>query len=165
VQVVQVVALCLCLHLQFLPGADAVCYLEDAGADCAVCWKTTYAHANDTVGVTAASQCPDGIVAEWDLPLPENMVERLVYPVVFSIQVDNALLPVRRKGDDVHVPHANVHSCIASRGACTPFVRSRALCLISRMCVVLGIPVTCSGASGFQHSGALNAHAGAEGAA
>ena len=37
--------------------ATAQCYLLDANADCAVCWKTTYGSPEDKTGVTTMSQC------------------------------------------------------------------------------------------------------------
>eukprot|EP00961_Rhodomonas_salina_P172721 2329079-Rhodomonas_salina.1 len=117
------IPLLLCLFVSLIiPDVSAVCYLEDANADCEVCWRTSYSSAEDKIGVTALAECPDGVVAKWELPLPELMVEMVPYPVNFSIAIDRNVIPATPKGSDSIVPHANIHSCIASRGACTPFV-------------------------------------------
>eukprot|EP00961_Rhodomonas_salina_P079463 1067710-Rhodomonas_salina.3 len=115
-------ALVLCL----LGQASAVCYLEDTSSTCSVCWVTAYSSADDKVGVTRMTQCPHNIKAAYDTALPHEMFEATEYPVTFSLQIDPASTAVTPSkldnGDVVEVPHANIHSCIASRGACTPFV-------------------------------------------
>lgn len=115
-------AWCLCLAFMLsVPTTHAQCYLMDADAKCAVCWKTVYSDADDKVGVTKMSVCPDTIVETWTEPLPEKMTALQEYMVTYSIRVDPEKFEVAKQGDH-HVPHANIHSCIASGGACTPFV-------------------------------------------
>ena len=111
----------LALILFSVPAAHSQCYLMDADAKCAVCWKTIYGDADDKVGVTMMSECPDAIVETWDAPLPEKMLALQEYEVTYTIRVDPSTFEVDKQGDN-HVPHANIHSCVASRGACTPFV-------------------------------------------
>mmetsp|Transcript_21268 Transcript_21268/g.49295 ORF Transcript_21268/g.49295 Transcript_21268/m.49295 type:complete len:570 (+) Transcript_21268:217-1926(+) len=112
----------------FARAADAQCYLEDANAECSVCWFTVYGSADDTVGVTKMKPCPPEIKVTWDTPLPEEMTEFVDYEAKYKLSVsDQAKYPIIKKQDKKsgsmnHVPHANIHSCIASRGACTPFV-------------------------------------------
>jgi len=112
------------LLLALIGQAAATCYLEDANAACSVCWKTVYGSAEDTTGVTTMSECPEGIAVSWQTPVPTEMFAGSDYPVTYRLTVDEAKFPVFKKGKDTlnHVPHANIHSCIASRGACTPFV-------------------------------------------
>lgn len=117
----------LCLKfilLCFLSTVGAVCYLEDANADCSVCWKTVYSGPDDSTGVTTMAQCPEGIAVSWETQIPDEMFANTAYPVTYRFSVDEAKFPVYKKGKNEknHVPHANIHSCIASRGACTPFV-------------------------------------------
>ena len=116
------------LSALFATRVEGVCYLEDANADCEVCWKTEYASTGDKLGVTTVAECPTGIVQRWEQGLPERMVEMFEYKVQFSIQIDKKLFPVLENDDGLHVPHANIHSCITSRGACTPFVRIHLCC-------------------------------------
>jgi hypothetical protein len=99
-----------------LPLVSAVCYIEDANADCAVCWTTIYSSANDTSGVTKMAKCPDEITVKWTTPLPTDLVELTDYPVAWEVNAPGVVI------DNNHVPHANIHSCIRSVGACTPFV-------------------------------------------
>lgn len=92
-----------------------------------VCWRTDYADANDKVGVTFMSECPDDVLLKWESVLPEEMFEFRAYPVRYSITLDkSSKVPVKKKGanvnEEVDIPHANIHSCVASMGACTPFV-------------------------------------------
>jgi hypothetical protein len=108
-----------------LGRAAAVCYLEDANAACAVCWRTAYSGPEDKTGVTTMAECPEGIAVSWQTDVPQEMFAGSVYPVTYRLTVDEAKFPVYKKGKEErrnHVPHANIHSCIASRGACTPFV-------------------------------------------
>lgn len=86
------------------------CYLEDANADCAVCWKTI-------LGVTKMSTC-DALKVEltWVVQPPEQMFELTDYVVKWKVSTPGLTV----KENDV--PHANIHSCLANRGACTPFV-------------------------------------------
>ena len=104
-----------------LPAARAQCYLMDANADCAVCWKTVYGDEADKTGVTTMSPCPAEIMVTWDTPLPKEMFAMEEYVVDYSISVDPEAFDVVKTGSN-HVPHANIHSCVASKGACTPFV-------------------------------------------
>lgn len=94
-----------------------MCYLEDANAECAICWKTVYASVNDTAGVTKMTKCVDANVkTAWIKKPPAEMVELQDYDVVWDVSVPGLVV------DKNLVPHANIHSCIAKRGACTPFV-------------------------------------------
>eukprot|EP00961_Rhodomonas_salina_P202312 2728709-Rhodomonas_salina.1 len=72
------------------------------------------------------SQCPDTVTALYDVAPPLEMFEGTEYPVTFSLTVDKSVhtvVPGKTKSDGPkEVPHANIHSCISSRGACTPFV-------------------------------------------
>eukprot|EP00929_Paragymnodinium_shiwhaense_P026878 TRINITY_DN1588_c0_g1_i1.p1 TRINITY_DN1588_c0_g1~~TRINITY_DN1588_c0_g1_i1.p1 ORF type:complete len:538 (+),score=100.42 TRINITY_DN1588_c0_g1_i1:100-1713(+) len=103
-----------------LTSAHAQCYLEDAAADCAVCWSTS------SHGVTTFKECPENSVQlTWEQALPAELVEGESYHTKFQAVVDTTVFDVQtkeKKGDVYHVPHANIHSCIRSRGACTPFV-------------------------------------------
>jgi len=95
----------------------ATCYLEDSNAKCAVCWKTTYAAADDSTGVTKMSECDDAKVkVSWVTSPPDKMFELTDYPVKWMVSTPGFNVSQN------DVPHANVHSCIANRGACTPFV-------------------------------------------
>ena len=104
-----------------LPAVRAQCYLMDANADCAVCWKTVYGDEADKTGVTTMSPCPAEIMVTWDTPLPKEMFAMEEYVVDYSISVDPEAFEIDKTGSN-HVPHANIHSCVASKGACTPFV-------------------------------------------
>jgi hypothetical protein len=104
-----------------MPQTDAVCYLLDANAQCAVCWKTVYSSADDKTGVTAMSECPGGITESWIKPLPEKMIAMTEYMVEYQLALDRSKFGHKR-GVTADIPHANIHSCITSRGACTPFV-------------------------------------------
>jgi len=109
-------------------GVDAQCYLEDSNADCSVCWFTTYGSADDKTGTTKMSACPSDISVSWETPLPAEMTEYQTYEAKYKIHVADMnkyqIVPKLHKdsGKLNDVPHANIHSCIASRGACTPFV-------------------------------------------
>lgn len=90
--------------------AQSLCYLLDADATCAICWKTIE-------GVTKMGECGDSVKVTWDKPLPQEMTEGIDYPVEWGFDasaVPNIGTPA--------IPHANIHSCIANKGACTPFV-------------------------------------------
>jgi len=104
-----------------MPQAKATCYLMDANSECAVCWKTTYTDTEDKTGVTTMTECPDGIQETWTKPLPENMFAMTEYKVEYQLKLDRDRFGHTPQGDH-DIPHANIHSCIASRGACTPFV-------------------------------------------
>lgn len=104
------------LFALFYLGAS-LCYLEDANADCAVCWKTTYADALDTTGVTKMYKCDEmEVKTTWVKGLPTNMVELSDYEVSWDVAVPGLVV------NKNYVPHANIHSCVANVGACTPFV-------------------------------------------
>lgn len=98
----------------------AVCYLEDSAATCAVCWKTTSA------GLTTMAECPaDAIQIQLETYLPNDLVADTEYKVGYTFRINTSVFPVLtkfKKGNSWMVPHSNVHSCIRSRGACTPFV-------------------------------------------
>jgi hypothetical protein len=109
-----------------LTGVQGICYLEDANAKCTVCWKTVYSSADDKSGFTTMSECPTGLSVEYLQPPPLEMFEGQVYKAEYAVNIDLNKYPVvaksTKKDGLKEVPHANVHSCIASRGACTPFV-------------------------------------------
>ena len=111
----------LALLLVGLVQVDAKCYLLDANADCAVCWKTTYHGIDDKVGTTKMFECPAGINEKWTMPLPEKMNAMEKYTAGYSLQLARDKFGHMPQGDH-DIPHANIHSCVASRGACTPFV-------------------------------------------
>lgn len=51
----------------------------------------------------------------WKIPLPKVMYEGVAYPVVYEFSIDHSKNKVvKKKSNDI--PHANIHSCIASRG-------------------------------------------------
>ena len=116
------IALAALLLLAVVPHIDASCYLLDANAPCAVCWQTSYASSDDKTGVTKMAECPIGVEETWIVPLPEAMHAMEEYTVEYALKLDAAKFGHIAVGDH-DIPHANVHSCIASRGACTPFVR------------------------------------------
>lgn len=113
--------LLLALLLAGVAQVDAKCYLLDANSECAVCWKTTYASPDDKAGDTVLSECPAGINEKWTKPLPEEMKAMEKYTVEYSLQLAREKFGHMPQGDH-DIPHANIHSCVASRGACTPFV-------------------------------------------
>lgn len=85
------------LVLVALPRVASTCYLLDASATCAVCWKTTYGDLEDDVGVTKMSECPAGISETWKTELPETMYGGQDYPVVYELQLDQAKFGQFRK--------------------------------------------------------------------
>merc|ERR1711935_95829 len=111
------------LHLAFigilstvLPCVSSQGYL--VGDPEAVCWKTTN-------GVTKAGLCTGKTNIEFVKVPPRPWYSDQEYMVEYKLTVDKcdfatgiSLEP--SKGWDV--PHANVHSCLAHMGACTPFV-------------------------------------------
>jgi len=105
--------------LMTCPGVAGQCYLEDSASECAVCWQTTFSAPGDSVGVTNMFPCPDEVAETW-LELPPHMTNMQAYPVTFSLKIDTLKVAVVKHGH--HVPHANIHSCVAEKGACTPFV-------------------------------------------
>jgi len=106
-----------------LPGVRAQCYLMDANALCSVCWKTVYTAPDDKTGVTTMAECPMTITVTWETPPPEDMFAGTSYPVQYSLKIDRAEHDVTLAAKKTTtISHANIHSCIASRGACTPFV-------------------------------------------
>jgi hypothetical protein len=76
--------------LAITAGADATCYLLDANATCAVCWKTTYDRVDDKVGVTKMEECPSGVKVVWTEPPPVDMVADKEYGLKYSLQLDQA---------------------------------------------------------------------------
>uniref|UniRef100_A0A7S2XFV7 Uncharacterized protein n=1 Tax=Lotharella oceanica TaxID=641309 RepID=A0A7S2XFV7_9EUKA len=94
------------------------CYLEDVSASCPVCWIT------NSNGVRTMGQCPASIQTSWNPPT--ELIAGDAYEVDFSIWVNQTSLDVVRKSssgsEPYDVSHANIHSCVAHRGACTPFV-------------------------------------------
>lgn len=101
-------------------SAHGQCYLEDAAAECAVCWTT------NSAGVTKGGVCPTGAVEViWTQAPPAKMTAGLGYHTEYDFKVDRTVFPVvlkQARGQDMMVPHSNIHSCVRSRGACTPFV-------------------------------------------
>lgn len=100
------------------------CYLEDADATCAICWQTT----NDA---TRQMPCPDTVHTFWSKQLPTTMYTDTAYDVQYDLKLDHpAFAPINQEVTDkagnvlgeYTVPHANIHSCPTSAGACTPFV-------------------------------------------
>jgi len=102
------------------PMAWGQCYLEDASATCAVCWKTT------STKVTTMGECPkDAIMIEWTKPLPAEFESEKAIPTTYTFKIDMSkfnVTKVEAKGAPWHIPHSNIHSCPADKGACTPFV-------------------------------------------
>ena len=111
------------LLLAILPGVRAQCYLEGAYEDCTVCWSTVYSSTEDTTGERSIAECPASIRVTWDALPPEEMFEGASYPVQYSIKIAPALQNVTLASDKTTtIAHANIHSCVASAGACTPFI-------------------------------------------
>jgi hypothetical protein len=111
----------LALLLSMLSQADASCYLMDANAKCAVCWRTTYKDKSDKTGITKMGECPEGIALKWTKTLPEDMISMHEYTTTYSLTLSTEKFGHKKSGNN-DIPHANIHSCITSRGACTPFV-------------------------------------------
>jgi hypothetical protein len=83
----------------------------------AVCWKT----ANK---VTTQITCPGSTTIEFLSVPAQPFYSDKTYNVKYKFTVDKCKLTngtVSAKGG-FEVPHANIHSCIAHLGACTPFV-------------------------------------------
>lgn len=103
-----------------LASARAQCYLEDAAAECAVCWETS------SRGITKGGRCPgDSVKVRWGQPPPPTMTAGTGYPTEYEFKIDKDVFPVvlkEVKGQDLKVSHSNIHSCLTGRGACTPFV-------------------------------------------
>ena len=78
------------LLLAVVPRADATCYLLDANATCAVCWKTVYGDVGDKAGVTKMSECPEGILERWVNAPPTDMTADKEYDVAFSLKLDQS---------------------------------------------------------------------------
>uniref|UniRef100_A0A0G4HMY2 Uncharacterized protein n=1 Tax=Chromera velia CCMP2878 TaxID=1169474 RepID=A0A0G4HMY2_9ALVE len=107
----------LCFLLPFVRWSKAVCYLT-GDADCAVCWLDS-----GTVDAvpSAPMPCPPGLQLVWDTPPPDSFYEDEISTAVYTFTVDTDAYPtVKSRGKDIS--HGNVHSCLAGRGACTPFV-------------------------------------------
>jgi hypothetical protein len=68
------------------------------------------------------AECPSTITAHWSTALPEKMYEGSSYPVKYGAHVETEHNVQVHAKTQRTVAHANIHSCIASRGACTPFV-------------------------------------------
>ena len=115
-----ILGLALVLLLLACKGVNGQCYLMDADSDCTVCWRTTYSAPADGVGVTQMFPCPAALKSAWVVSPPERMVHMQEYRVSYSLTVDPNEYTVVHQGS--HVPHSNIHSCIAETGACTPFV-------------------------------------------
>ena len=71
----------------------AQCYLEDAAAVCAVCWK----NANPASG----KECPPGITVTLDLP-KTKMYDRLSYPTTYEIKLDRSKYPIEASSSGGH---------------------------------------------------------------
>lgn len=85
------------MALVIVQRVESTCYLLDASATCAVCWKTAYGSADDTTGVTKMSECPEGIAETWKTPPPDTMFAEEEYPVVYQMQLDQAKFGQFRK--------------------------------------------------------------------
>jgi len=105
-----------------IPTAWGQCYLEDAGAPCAVCWKTS------STKVITMAECPQGAISvEWTKPLPAELIADTDNPTQYRFTIDVSkfnVTAVIAKGAPWHIPHSNIHSCPADKGACTPFVKN-----------------------------------------
>jgi len=98
------------------------CYLEDPSATCALCWTSS------SEGKREMAACPPAVALAFSAPLPEDMEATTSYPVRYSLALDRARVPLLPSesttlgGGVFDVHHANIHSCFANVGACTPFV-------------------------------------------
>mmetsp|Transcript_55624 Transcript_55624/g.132077 ORF Transcript_55624/g.132077 Transcript_55624/m.132077 type:complete len:580 (+) Transcript_55624:141-1880(+) len=119
----RAVSLLLLLAAVLPEVARAQCYLENANAGCSVCWRTVYASATDKTGVTTMAECPMTITVNWDTKPPVEMYQGTSYPVQYALKIapESHKVTLAAKKTTT-ISHANIHSCIASRGACTPFV-------------------------------------------
>jgi hypothetical protein len=108
------IALLLASLLSSLPAAHAQCYLLNANSNCSVCWKTVYGDLADKTGVTTSAECPDAIAVKWTEAPPKEMLALETYPLKYSLSVNPQKFEVVKQGAN-QVPHANIHSCIASK--------------------------------------------------
>eukprot|EP00466_Bigelowiella_natans_P021519 jgi/Bigna1/72846/fgenesh1_pg.21_\ len=104
------------LRIHFASGQ---CYLTgDSGENCAVCWKTVS-------GTTTLGTCPSSIETKWVTPVPENLYAGESYQLQYRLYVNQSIyniIPSTTPSGSYDIAHVNIHSCINSRGACTPFV-------------------------------------------
>ena len=95
----------------------------ELGEDVPICWET-----NTVTEVrTQLDACPDGLFIEFIKELPEIVYEGKTYESSFKLTVDPTKGYVVEKQANsadvlVDIPHANIHSCLAKIGFCTPFV-------------------------------------------
>uniref|UniRef100_A0A7S3YFC9 Transmembrane protein n=1 Tax=Lotharella globosa TaxID=91324 RepID=A0A7S3YFC9_9EUKA len=105
-----------------LARAEGQCYLDDTESECALCWITLPGQ------VPILRRCPEGLIlAQWITPPPRKLVENQQYQIEYSLavssEVSSYIIPASGgRGSLREVWHANLHSCVRSRGACTPFV-------------------------------------------
>jgi len=93
------------------------CYLKHPEAeDCDLCWTT------DSNGVRAVSVCPESLRVEFDTLPPAIMFDQETYRVKYSLTVGKDMASRIVDDGQWHIPHANIHSCRAEVGPCTPFV-------------------------------------------
>ena len=95
------------------------CYLEDAASTCAVCWITS-----GKDGAVQFGGCPPEISIQWDRAPPKRMHVGEDYEVEYTLKIGADLRKAIVKQDNVHLPHANIHSCFPTAGTCTPFIQN-----------------------------------------
>lgn len=130
------IALLLASLLSSLPAAHAQCYLLNANSNCSVCWKTVYGDLADKTGVTTSAECPDAIAVKWTEAPPKEMLALETYPLKYSLSVNPQKFEVVKQGAN-QVPHANIHSCIASKVLIT-----KPLCYYKKLYANLHLSVT-----------------------
>jgi len=93
------------------------------GDNVPICWDTDI----NTKITTRLDECPDGLDIKFTKLIPEVVYEQQTYETVFEFTVDsskgfNVVKQKNKNGLEVDIPHANIHSCLAKVGFCTPFV-------------------------------------------
>ncbi|GMH94642.1 hypothetical protein TrVE_jg1985 [Triparma verrucosa] len=122
--------LALALLLNFPDQVTADSYL--LGGTDPVCWRTQQGSGGPYDAVEL-DPCPTGTTIAFDTAKPTGVIEGDPITVAYSLTVDTTVLPDHTGTADTqtvilygtssnHVPHANIHSCLASVGTCTPFV-------------------------------------------
>ncbi|KAJ1492612.1 hypothetical protein T484DRAFT_1770568 [Baffinella frigidus] len=76
----RAVSLLLLLAAVLPEVARAQCYLENANAECSVCWFTTYSTPTDKTGVTIMAECPMTIAVAWEIKPSAEMFKGATYP-------------------------------------------------------------------------------------
>ena len=95
------------------------CYLEDAASTCAACWITS-----GKDGGVLFGGCPPEISIQWDREPPKQMFANVDYEVAYTVRIGAGIRRAIVKQDNVDLPHANIHSCFPTAGACTPFIQN-----------------------------------------